>query len=79
MDYEVYATSLIVKPKGEPIYSERATVVAMTDDGAGPFVVVSQEGRDLGKIAIDPTEWPVLRQAVDDMMALCGNAVASES
>ena len=64
--------SMIVLPEGQPIYSEMATTVRLQDEAAGPFVEVEQHGRaDIGKIAIDPEEWPTLRAAIDKMIEAC--------
>lgn len=64
--------SLTVGPDDQPIFSEMHTVVSIVEEAAGEFVEVSQAGRtDLGKIAIDPSEWPTLREAIDRMIADC--------
>jgi len=71
-EYETRVTSWTVVPKGEPTFSEMATVVSIDDEAAGEYVVVSQQGRtDLGKIAIDPGEWPALRTAIDEAISEC--------
>lgn len=70
LKYHIQPLSVIVKPVDQPIFSELATTVCRVDEGAGMFVEVEQSGRtDLGKIAIDPAEWPVLRQAIDEMIS----------
>lgn len=69
---ETRITSLIVLPEGEALFSERATVVRIEDEAGGEYVVVSQEsvpGR--GNIAINPEEWPELREAIDRMVKEC--------
>ena len=72
MIYETRVTAVIVAPAGDPTYSDMATTVSIADEAAGEYVEVSQEGRiDLGKIAIDPIEWPALRDAIDQMIAAC--------
>lgn len=71
-DYEVRVVSKIVVPKGEPLFSEMATVVSIEDEAAGEFVTVTQHGRtDLGKIAIEVKEWNMLRDAIDSMILQC--------
>ena len=67
-DYETLIGSLIVVPKGEPIFSEQATVVRLQDEAAGLFVEVQQMHRNGGLIAIDPEEWPALSDAIDRMI-----------
>ena len=47
-------------------------MVTIVDEAAGEFVEVSQSGRaDLGKIAINPEEWPELRDAIQRMVNSC--------
>ena len=64
--------AIMILPETEPIFSERGTRIEIVDESAGEYVEVSQEGRtDLGKIAIEPEEWPELRAAIDRMIANC--------
>ena len=70
--YHTITKGLIVKPKGEPIYSEMATEVYIDDDAGGPYVVIEQHGRtDVGKVCIDQEEWPLIKDAVEQMLAVC--------
>lgn len=63
-EYETRTMSLIVLPKGDETFSELATHVRIADQAAGEYVEVEQNGRnDIGKIAINPEEWPTLRDA----------------
>lgn len=72
MTLEVKTLSVVVKPVGEPLFSEEATTISIVDEAGGEFVVVSQSARDdLGKIAINPEEWPTLRAAIDTMIKAC--------
>ena len=72
MDYETRTLSILVAPKDQPTFSEYATEIKIVDEAAGEFLEVSQIGRtDLGKIAINPEEWPALRDAIDQMMKQC--------
>lgn len=72
-EYETRIMSVMVVPYDEPIYSEMATTVSIVDEAGGEYVEVYQEGREegLGKIAIDPVEWPMLRAAINRMMGEC--------
>jgi hypothetical protein len=71
MNYESRITAMTVCPATEPTWSEHATTVTIIDE-AGEFVEVSQSGRpDVGKIFIDPEEWPVLRDTIDRMIGMC--------
>lgn len=79
MTYETHIMALIVKPVDQPIFSEMATIVRIEDEAGGPFVEVEQHGRtDIGKICIDPNEWPALRDAIDKMIAVCAEIEQAE-
>ena len=72
MTMETRITSLIVLPEGEPIFSERATIVRIEDEAGGEYIVVDQDsipGR--GNVAINPEEWPDIRDAIERMMKEC--------
>jgi len=72
MKYESRVTAITVAPENEPVFSEMATTVSIEDEAAGEFVVVEQVGRtDIGKIGIEPEQWPALRAAIDQMIAQC--------
>ena len=63
---------MVVLPEDRPIFSEMATTVTIVDEAAGEFVEVGQSGDiSLDKIAINPNEWPALREAIDMMIAQC--------
>ena len=70
--YRTRVTRLLVIPEGEPSFSEMSTTVEIVDEAAGEFVEVAQHARiDMGKIAINPEEWPELRSAIDQMIGQC--------
>jgi hypothetical protein len=70
--YETKITQLTVKPVGEPIYARGGTCISIEDESGGEFVTVSQQGDDVvGKIAINPEEWPALRDAIEKMIKGC--------
>jgi DNA-binding protein YbaB len=70
--YEIRPASWRVGPIGSPSYSELVTEVAITDEAGGEFVEVRQDGRtDIGKICIDPGEWPALRAAINRAVRAC--------
>ncbi len=72
MNYECRPISWIVEPSGEPLFSEMGTTVTIVDEASGEFVEVSQHGHpDLGKIQINPDEWPSLQAAIDYAISLC--------
>ena len=72
-EYEITTLSLIVKPKGEPIFSERATIIEMTDEAAGPFITLRQcaDETERGEIKIDLEEWPTIQEAIGLMIDEC--------
>ena len=72
MNYESRPASWRVGPVGSPLYSELVTEVAIVDEAGGEFVEVRQSSpADLGKIAIDPGEWPALRAAINRAVRAC--------
>jgi hypothetical protein len=73
IECEIRTIKLVVAPKGETIFSERATEVEIVDDAAGEFVKVFQSADDAenGTIQIDPAEWPMLKKAIDRMVKEC--------
>ena len=73
MKYVTNTISLIVRPEGEPIFHESATVVAIDDNAAGPFVTIRQQFDSLkpGEIAVDRESWPAIREAVDRQIDEC--------
>lgn len=65
-------TQLVVLPASQPLFSEMATTVEIVDEAAGEYVEVQQVGRShLGKIAINPEEWPALRSAINRLVKQC--------
>lgn len=68
---ETRVTQIVVAPPGETIFSECATTVQLTDEAAGEFVQLVQTGPGLGKICINPEEWPALRSAINRLINQC--------
>ena len=62
---------IIALPEGHPIFSEHGTNVKIDDHAGGEFVVVTQHNRTESGIAIDPAEWPAIRDAIDKMVGEC--------
>lgn len=70
--FETRITSMVVLPEGTEMFSEMATTISITDEAGGEFVEVAQHGRsDLGKVQIQPDEWPHIRAAIDRMIGEC--------
>ena len=66
--HDVRSLEIGVMPKGEPTFSERTTRIRIEDEAGGEFVKIVQGD---GRIAIDPDEWPVLRDAIEHMIGQC--------
>lgn len=64
---------VVVLPDGEPVFSEHATEIEIQDEAGGEFVVVRQTYGSEGKneIRLTDEEWPMVRAAIDRMMARC--------
>lgn len=70
--YETRVTQLSVVPVGETLNSEMCTTVTIVSEAADEFIELEQSGQLApGKIAIDPDEWPALRDAIDRMVSEC--------
>jgi hypothetical protein len=72
--HDVRIMELIVMPKGQPTFSEMSTRISIDDEAAGEFVKVSQcssRTKLSQSIAIDPGEWPQLRECIDYMIGQC--------
>lgn len=67
-DYSTRITKLTIVPKGEPIFSERATDVYIEDEAAGEFIIIEQHMEGYGKVAIDPYEWPTIKAAINQLL-----------
>ena len=80
-EYEITTLSLIVKPKGQPIFCEKATIVEMTDEAAGPFITLRQcsDESERGQVAFDLDEWPTIQEAIGLMVAECHNQIQSNA
>lgn len=59
----------IVKPVGEPLFSEQATRVEIVDEAGGEFLEIT-DGRQQ-KIQIDAAEWPELKRAIEKAVKWC--------
>ena len=66
--YVTRTTAINVLPENDALFSEQSTTVRIVDEAAGEFVEVEQEE---GKIRIDPKEWPIMAEAIGQMIAEC--------
>jgi hypothetical protein len=73
-EYETRITRLTVLPKDEPIFSEMATTIEIADEAAGEFVKVTSQTDNVDhheSVLISPEEWPLVREAIDKLIADC--------
>lgn len=79
-EYHAIMNGLIVKPVNEPIFSDKATMVELDDEAAGLFIVIRQS-RDDGdlKISLTKEEWPLIRDAVEEMLHVIETSEKKES
>lgn len=70
--YERRIVKICVAPKDVPIFEQGVTFIEIADESGGEFVEVSQH-HDEGKAAvkINPDEWPIIRDAIDEMVLKC--------
>ena len=70
-DMEQRVTQITLVPDGHPIFSDGAYRVGIEDHANGEFVVLTDQAGDNGQIAIEPGEWPALRETIDRMVGEC--------
>jgi len=73
MTHEERITRVTIAPKDASLVDEMAMHVEIEDEGAGEYVVVISNGArpTPGAISINPDEWPLLRETIDEMIAQC--------
>jgi hypothetical protein len=67
----VRVTKWTIVPDDEPIFSEMATDIEITDDAGGEYLTITQHGEGCGAIKVDPEEWAELRGAIDKAVKEC--------
>jgi hypothetical protein len=67
--YQTRPVAWIIKPIGEPIFSEQSTRVEIVDEAGGEFLEIT-DGR-LQKIQIIKEEWPQLKRAIENAVKWC--------
>jgi len=72
--HQIRVTRLSVGPVDTSIFEEMTSHIEIDDEGAGEFIEVLQPSTMGGKIKIDVDEWPVLRDAIEWMIAECRTA-----
>ena len=63
---------IAILPKGEPVFSEKATIIEIDDQAAGEYLQITQQYESdrvaPGQITIDPDEWQTIRDGIEMMM-----------
>lgn len=71
MKYTSRITQITVLPVGDPIFSERATVVSLDDESGGEFITVKQQMDTTAEkdqtVAFDLEEWEEVKGVIDQM------------
>jgi hypothetical protein len=73
INYETRITQVVVVPEGESTFNNfLTTTIQIEDEAEGmEFLSVKQNSKSEANIRIYPQEWPMLRAAINDMMARC--------
>jgi hypothetical protein len=72
INYETRITQVVVVPEGELTFSDLATIIQIEDEAEGvEFLSLRQNLKPEAYVRIYPQEWPMLRSAINDMMARC--------
>jgi hypothetical protein len=81
--YVLRAMKWILHPLGQGTMSDFTTEIEVDDEGAGEFLVIRQPYAhaklSAGGVAIDPTEWPALRDAIESAFTELAAADSSEN
>jgi hypothetical protein len=66
-------TQITVMPDVAALFEPSVTQISIDDEAGGEFVTVTQrpDSRPEQRIAIDPGEWPVIRDAIDELIKEC--------
>ena len=71
MKYTSRITQITVLPIGEPIFSEKATVISIDDESGGEYITVKQQMDTTAEmnqtVAFDPDEWEEVKGVIDQM------------
>ena len=62
---------MTVLPAGEPIFSEKATVISIEDEAAGEYIKITQQTdatfESNQTVSFDPEEWEEVKDVIDQM------------
>jgi len=71
MKYTSRITQMTVLPVGEPIFSERATVITIEDEAAGEYLRITQQTdatfESNQTVSFDQEEWEEVADVVNQM------------
>jgi len=56
----------VVLPEGEPIFSEHGTTIEIIDEAAGEFLEINQNRIGETRVTVDESNWPEIKQAIDE-------------
>tara|TARA_R110000824_G_scaffold526_9_gene3374 strand:+ start:620 stop:856 length:237 start_codon:yes stop_codon:yes gene_type:complete len=70
---EVRTLKVAIVPHGEPIFHESVTSIEIVDEAGGEYLKVAQLNDEIepGVILIDPVQWSILKNTIDDMIDQC--------
>ena len=71
MKYEKLITKITIVPEGKELFFDGATSIEIIDEAGGEFVELTQFNDVKFQLRINPEEWPVLRDAIDEMIKRC--------
>jgi hypothetical protein len=69
--YDSRVVAYAVSRAGEPLLADLTTRVEIEDEGVGEFISIIQSDVEETRLKIDPDEWPLIRAAVDALVATC--------
>ena len=70
-EMEIRIVKVCVVKVGDEIFSESSTDIEIEDEGGGEFIVITQSIFNNTKVAFNPSDWPTIRQAINEMVARC--------
>ena len=68
MNYVQRLTGVAIAPEGRAPDSEGETKISVVYEG-GAFIAINQDDQE---VRIDPEEWPLVRNAIEQMLKECG-------
>lgn len=67
--YITRTTSIAVVPESQPLFSEQATKISITDEGGGEYITITQSGyTDENKISLEANEWPTIKEGIEKLL-----------